>query len=106
MGERNRATRPGENTVQCLIQSCASRWLPVLVRPFDCKPEYCGHDCMFMSVIARGDWANHDSATFLPNAVGPTPLSSMVPGDNNQGLRAVIPRPRGGQPRALVAAFR
>jgi hypothetical protein len=78
----------------------------VVVGPFDWKPEYRGHECMFMSVSAGGDRANNDPATFLPTAAGPTPLWRMVPCDNNQGLRGVIPVPGGGHRRALLAAFR
>jgi hypothetical protein len=78
----------------------------VVVGPFEWKPEYRGHECMFMSVSAAGDRANNDVTTFLPMATGPTPLWRMVPSDNNQGLRAVVPVPGGGQRRALVAAFR
>jgi hypothetical protein len=78
----------------------------IIVGPFDWRPEYRGHECMFMSVSAAGDRANNDPATFLPAAAGPTPLWRMVPCDNNQGLRAVIPVPGGGHRRALLAAFR
>src|SRR5258706_5108551 len=78
----------------------------VVVGPLEWKPEYRGHECMFMSVSAVGDRANNNPATFLPAATGPTPLWRMVPCDNNQGLRAVIPVPGGGHRRALVAAFR
>jgi hypothetical protein len=74
--------------------------------PFEWKPKYRGHECMFMSVGAAGDRANNDPATLLPTGTGPTPLWRMVPCDNNQGLRAVMPVPGGGHRRALVESFR
>ncbi|HEY1263018.1 MAG TPA: hypothetical protein VGF06_05805, partial [Terriglobales bacterium] len=77
----------------------------VVVGPFEWRPEHRGHECMFMSVSASGDRANNDPATFLPTATGPTPLWRMVPCDNNQGLRAVVPVPGGGRRHALVESF-
>jgi hypothetical protein len=75
------------------------------VGPFEWHPDHHGHECMYMAVGASGDLANNDAASFLPSAVGPTPLWRMVPTDNNQGLRAVIPVPGGGYRKALVKAF-
>jgi zinc metalloprotease ZmpB len=78
----------------------------VIAGPFEWKPNFSGHECMFMSVSAIGDKANNDILTLLPSALGPSPLWQLVPSDNNLGLRAVIPVPGGGRRRALVKAFR
>ena len=78
----------------------------VVVGPFEWHPDHHGHECMFMDTGTAGDLANNDPASFLPSATGPTPLWRMVPCDNNQGLRAVIPVPGGGRRKALVRAFR
>ena len=77
-----------------------------LVGPFAWRPRHRGHECMFMSVSAAGDRANNDPASGMPTAAGPAAMWQMVPCDNNQGLRAVIPVPGGGHRRALVRAFR
>ena len=76
------------------------------VGPFEWRPQHRGHECMLMSVSAPGDRANNDPASAMPCAAGPAPLWQMVPCDNNQGLRAIIPVPGGGRRRALVSAFR
>ncbi|MBV8884292.1 MAG: hypothetical protein JO235_09895 [Chroococcidiopsidaceae cyanobacterium CP_BM_RX_35] len=77
----------------------------VLVGPFEWRPQYRGHECMFMSVSATGDRANNDPLSAMPCAAGPAPLWQMVPCDNNLGLRAVIPVPGGGHRWGLVRAF-
>jgi hypothetical protein len=77
----------------------------VVVGPFEWHPDHHGHECMFVDAGTAGDLANNDSAGFLPSATGPTPLWRMVPCDNNQGLRAVVPVPGGGHRKALVRAF-
>ncbi len=77
----------------------------VVVGPFEWRPQFPGHEVMFMGATVAGDRANNDPVTGLPAAIGPTPLWRLVPCDNNLGLRAVIPVPGGGGRHALNEAF-
>jgi zinc metalloprotease ZmpB len=92
-------------TTNSLLVPTLASGAQVVVGPFEWHPTHHGHECMFMDTGAAGDLANNDPATLLPSATGPTPLWRMVPCDNNQGLRAVIPVPGGGHREDLVEAF-
>ena len=77
----------------------------VVVGPFRWKPEVVGHECLLMSVSAKGDLSNLDPATGFPCAAGPTPEWRVVPFDNNIGQRNVAPVAGGGGRAALLASF-